>query len=116
MWFAVRNGAPVFWTFGKSQKILNLRRDERLTALVEAGDTYSELRGVELVGRGRIVDDPDEVLAIGLAVGTRYTGGVPLGDAAIAGLRTQAAKRLGVVVDVDRVVSWDHRKLAAGTY
>ena len=40
MWFAVRDGSPVFWTFGKSQKVTNLRRDPKITALVEAGDVY----------------------------------------------------------------------------
>ena len=40
-----------FWTFGKSQKILNLRRDPKMTGLVESGDDYNELSGVELVGR-----------------------------------------------------------------
>ena len=31
MWYAVLDGQPVFWTFGKSQKIANLRRDDKLT-------------------------------------------------------------------------------------
>jgi nitroimidazol reductase NimA-like FMN-containing flavoprotein (pyridoxamine 5'-phosphate oxidase superfamily) len=116
MWFALLDGRPAFWTFAKSQKIQNLRRDDRITALVEAGDAYPELRGVEVVGRGRIVEDLTEVLAIGSAVARRYAGGLELGDAGIAMLEKQAAKRLGVVIEVERVVSWDHRKLAAGTY
>lgn len=116
MWFALVDGRPAFWTFAKSQKVQNLRRDDRITALVEAGEEYSELRGVELVGRGRVVEDPAEVLAIGTAVAHRYAGGLELGDAGLAMLENQAAKRLGVVIEVERVVSWDHRKLATGAY
>ena len=36
MWFAVVDGRIAFWTFAKAQKTLNLRRDPRITCLVEA--------------------------------------------------------------------------------
>ena len=54
MWYAVLDGDPVFWTFGKSQKIRNLQRDPRITLLVETGEEYAELMGVELVGRAEV--------------------------------------------------------------
>ena len=79
------DGNAVFWTFGKSQKILNLRRDPKMTGLVESGDTYDQLRGVELRGTGLIIDDYDEILEIGKAVGVKYNG--PIG-----------ARRLGAAV------------------
>jgi PPOX class probable F420-dependent enzyme len=113
MWYGFVDGRPVFWTFGKSQKILNLRRDPKITALVEAGETYDQLRGAELFGTGRIVEDKDGIVAIGAAVAQRYTG--PVTEGGLAFIEAQAAKRLGVVIDVERVVSWDHRKLG-GTY
>src|SRR4051812_22713647 len=56
MWYVVVVGKVRFWTFGKSQKIQNLRRDAKMTGLVESGDSYNELRGVELVGSGRIIE------------------------------------------------------------
>jgi general stress protein 26 len=116
MWYAVVDGHPSFWTFGKSQKIVNLRRDPRITALVESGDTYGELRGVELVGTARIVEDFDEIVAIGRAVAAKYQGPEAASSPdVLAFLEGQARKRVGVVIDVDRVVSWDHTKLG-GTY
>jgi PPOX class probable F420-dependent enzyme len=115
MWYGFLDGKPAFWTFAKSQKIVNLRRDPRVTCLVEDGDAYEELRGVELVARGRIVEDFDQVLAIGTSVGERYTGPAAVSDAARPFLEAQARKRVGVVLDVDDVVSWDHRKLG-GSY
>ena len=45
-------GNPVFWTFGKSQKILNLRRDPKMTGLVESGDTTTSCAVSSCVGRG----------------------------------------------------------------
>jgi PPOX class probable F420-dependent enzyme len=113
MWYGFLDGDPAFWTFAKSQKILNLRRDPRLTALVEAGDTYSKLQGVELVGVARIVEDRDAIMAIAESVAERYTG--PVTEKSRPALEAQATKRLGVVIDVEHVVSWDHTKLG-GTY
>jgi len=114
MWYGFLDGRPAFWTFAKSQKVLNLRRDPRITALCEEGTTYDALKGVELVGTGRIVDDFDQILEIGLSVGERHTGPAARSDAARAFVEAQARKRLGVVIDVERVVSWDHTKLGGG--
>lgn len=115
MWFAMVDGRPAFWTFGKSQKVVNLRRDPKITGLVESGDAYSDLRGVELVGTARLIEDHDEIVAIGRAVAVKYQGDGALSDDALPFLEAQARKRIGIVIDVERVVSWDHTKLA-GTY
>ncbi len=112
MWYGFLDGAPAFWTFTKSQKIANLQRDPRVTALVEDGDTYAELRGVELVGTGEILDDPAAIMAVGESVAARYIG--PVTDQTRPFLEAQAAKRSAVVVRVDKVVSWDHTKAPGG--
>jgi hypothetical protein len=115
MWYGFLDGQVAFWTFAKSQKIVNLRRDPKLSALAEEGTTYEQLRGVELVGEGRIIEDRDAIVAIGLSVAGRHAGPSALTDEARPFIEAQAGKRLGVVIDVDRVVSWDHTKLG-GTY
>lgn len=114
MWFVVMDGKVTFWTFGKSQKIVNLRRDPKITGLVESGETYETLRGVELVGTGRIIEDFDTILSIGKAVGLKYNGEGAISDAALPFLEAQAKKRLGIAIDVERIVSWDHTKLGGG--
>ena len=115
MWYAVIDDKVVFWTFAKSQKIVNLRRDPKMTALVESGETYDQLRGVELRGTATIIDDYEAVLDIGKAVGVKYNGPAVLGEAALPFLEAQATKRLGVVFQVDHIASWDHTKLG-GAY
>lgn len=115
MWYEVIDGKVTFWTFGKSQKVMNIRRDPRITCLVESGEQYEELKGVELVGTARLVEDFDQVLEIGKTVAVKYQGEVVLSEAALPFIEAQARKRIGVVVDVDHVVSWDHTKLG-GTY
>ena len=114
MWYAMVGGQPAFWTFGKSQKVVNLRRDSKMTGLIESGTTYDQLRGVELRGHARIVDDYETVLEIGKAVGVKYNGASALSDAALPFLEAQATKRVGVLFDVDHIASWDHTKLAGG--
>ncbi len=109
MWYAVLDGDPVFWTFGKSQKIKNLQRDPRITLLVESGEEYAELRGVEIVGTATVVTDRDEIMEIGEAVYARYFGEVT--DEVRPFVELTGAKRYGVRISPERVVSWDHRKL-----
>ena len=111
MWYAILDGRPVFWTFAKSQKILNLRRDSKMTGLVESGDTYEQLRGVELRGRGVLVDEYEAILDIGKTVGVKYNGPSVLSEAGLPFLEAQATKRTGVVFEVEHTVSWDHTKL-----
>jgi PPOX class probable F420-dependent enzyme len=113
MWYGFLDGAPVFWTYGRSQKILNLRRDPRITCLVESGETYEQLKGVELVGKGIVIEDRDAIEAIGRDVFVRYFG--EMNEAAAAGVAASGAKRLGVRIEVQNTVSWDHSKLG-GTY
>lgn len=113
MWYGFLDGAPAFWTYERSQKIVNLRRDPRVTCLVEAGETYDQLQGVELVGTGTIVEDHDQLMAVGRSVFERYTG--PYTDEMAPFLEQTGRKRVAVRIDVERVVSWDHRKLG-GSY
>lgn len=109
MWFAVVDGQVWFETKAKSQKAQNLRRDDRLTFMVEDGLTYDTLRGVSMEGRAVIVDDPEALWRVGVSVWERYTG--PYTDEARPLVEYMINKRIAVRLDVERVRSWDHRKL-----
>ena len=109
----MRDGAIAFWTYSKSQKVVNVRRDPRLTVMVESGDTYEELKGVTIYGHARIVDDLDEVFAFGDTVYERYWGPID-NDLVRDGVRAMGRKRVVIVVEPDKTVSWDHSKLGGG--
>ncbi len=111
MWYGFVDGDPAFWTYRSSQKIKNLQRDPRITCLVEDGDTYETLRGAELVGRAELITDWEALLPLGRSIAGRYNGAEP-GPELDAFLKAYGAKRYGVRVRVDRVVSWDHTKLS----
>ena len=114
MWYVIVDGKLAFWTYAKSQKAVNVRRDPKVTCLVEAGEAYGELRGVQIKGRATLIDDPAEILRLGETIWERYTGG-PLDDAMRQMVAAQARKRVGVTVEPVEIASWDHGKLG-GSY
>jgi len=110
MWYGFLDGVLTVETKAKSQKIRNLQRDPRVTFLVEAGERYEELRGVEIVGTAKIIDDPDAIWQLGMSVWERYIG--PYDETHRDALQAMLAKRVLVTPQVTKMVSWDHRKLA----
>ena len=112
MFYALIDDRIAFWTYRGSQKARNLARDPRVSCLVETGEEYFELRGVQVTGIARCVADQAGVLGIGRRVAATLPD-VPAG--ALEQYVAQAArKRTGFIVEPDRVVSWDHRKLLPG--
>ena len=110
MWYGFVDGRLAIETKSRSQKAQNLRREPRFTAMVEAGETYQELRGTELVGRATVTDDWDTLWRIGCSVFERYFG--PVTPETEPLVERTLSKRVGIFLDVERTVSWDHRKLA----
>jgi PPOX class probable F420-dependent enzyme len=109
MWFLAESNCRILmWTYAASQKTVNLRRDPRATILVVAGDAYDELRGASLDCEVEIIEDDDQVAAIGARLVARY--GAPVTDEVI---RHQARGRVGLVLSPKRVRTWDHAKLRA---
>jgi len=109
MWYAVRDDTVWIETKAKAQKVANLRRDPRMSFLVEAGHTYDQLRGVAMEGTGVIIDDPDVVWDVCVDIFNRYNGDYT--DEMKPFVEFMAKNRVVVRLDVDRVRSWDHRKL-----
>ncbi|MFI1913230.1 pyridoxamine 5'-phosphate oxidase family protein [Nocardia sp. NPDC020380] len=109
MWYGLVDGEIWFETKAKSQKAVNLRRDPRVTVMVETGDTYDQLRGVSIEGRAEIVDDPDALFKVGISVWERYTG--PYSEDAKPYVEAMLNKRVAIRIVPERTRSWDHRKL-----
>lgn len=122
MWYFLDHGKVVFRSFTKSQKIVNLRRDPRITVLVDTGIAYSELQAVMIQGTARLVDggdDPAYLLESYRRLAAKYpmVGRDPIElDAAAleAAFGRFAPKNTAVIVEPQRVITWDHRKLGGG--
>jgi PPOX class probable F420-dependent enzyme len=101
------------WTYAKSQKARNLRRDSRATLGIHDGVQYHELRGVMLECDVELEGDPERVEGYGLDLFRRYAG--ELTPEIRSMVAQQAQKRIGLRFVPTRVVSWDHAKLG-GVY
>ena len=116
LFYVMVDGQMFFWTYGKSQKIQNLRRDPRVTCLVEDGTDYFELRGATINGLARLVEDYDQLVQLGGRVASVMAGLGEEGDLGELGdqiVAQQARKRVGVIVEPEKIASWDHRKMTA---
>lgn len=109
MWYGFLEGDLAIETKAKSQKAVNLSRNPTCTLLVEDGDAYEELRGVELVCQAELVADPEEIWAVGVSVYSRYMG--PYDESLRPYVEVMLNKRSIYRFRVQRTVSWDHRKL-----
>ncbi len=120
MWFTLDDDKIVFRSFTKSQKIVNLMRDQRLSVLVEAGDSYATLQGVMIQGTAKLVTDPDYVLWAYGRLAARYP---MIGDEPVEmdeqslenAFGRFAPKNTAVIVEPLKITSWDHTKLG-GAY
>lgn len=122
MWFLPHGDTVAFRSFTKSQKIVNLQRDPRLTVLLERGERYEELQGVMVSGTADLVTERDRVLQAYADIAVRYdfpAGMAQAGDLDGAALEAAfgryADKNTLVIVRPEHIASWDHTKLA-GSY
>lgn len=116
MYYTLVDGKIAFWTYRTSQKALNLARDPRISCLVETGEAYFDLRGVQIQGTVETITNPGAVFKIGMAIGDVM--GNARSDVADADsqaindyVANAARKRYGYIVEPVRVISWDHSKL-----
>ncbi len=118
MWFSVDEAMVIsMTTFRKSQKILNLQRDPRVSLLVESGLEYQELKGVVIYGRAELSEDLDEIIAALLAAAGQEApaDNADAQKAMREVMQKTASKRTVIRVKPERVISWNHAKLG-GVY
>jgi general stress protein 26 len=112
MWYGFLEGKIAIETKAVSQKAKNFARNEKATILIHAGDVYDELRGVELVGWGELIEEEERRFELGKSVFDRYYA--PYDDSAREKVERLLYKRVVIKFHVTKVVSWDHRKLPRG--
>jgi PPOX class probable F420-dependent enzyme len=105
--YVAKDGAFYMTSYGKAQKVVNIRRNPRVGLMVESGGSYSELRGVMVRGRCEIIEGPEAVQGVFAAMAERDGARTPA-----VGAAQSAPKRVVLKVVPEKVVSWDHRKLA----
>jgi PPOX class probable F420-dependent enzyme len=105
--YFARDGAFYMTSYGKAQKVVNVRRNPKVALMMEAGDDYAELRGVMIRGHCEILEDEVTVRATFEARAEAQANPSPVQP----GARASAPKRVVLKLVPEKVVSWDHRKL-----
>jgi nitroimidazol reductase NimA-like FMN-containing flavoprotein (pyridoxamine 5'-phosphate oxidase superfamily) len=108
MSFLAKDGLIYMTSYGKAQKVLNIRRNPHVGIMIETGNGYGEYRGVMIRGRCEIIEDTAQVAAIMHESRSKATGDSPrISDAGLS----RAPKRVLLKVIPEKVASWDHTKL-----
>ena len=105
--YFVKDGAFYMTSYGKAQKVVNVRRNPKVALMIDAGDSYGELRGVMIRGHCEILDGLDAVKAAFESRRDAHVNPAPVQPGAVA----SAPKRVVLKIVPEKVISWDHRKL-----
>jgi PPOX class probable F420-dependent enzyme len=101
------DGAFYMTSYGKAQKVVNVRRNPKVALMMETGDSYAELRGVMIRGHCEILEDEASVRAAFEGRVAAQANPSPVQPGAVA----SAPKRVVLKIVPEKIVSWDHRKL-----
>jgi PPOX class probable F420-dependent enzyme len=110
--FFEKDGAFYMTSYGKAQKVVNIRRDPRVALMIESGSSYSELRGVMVRGHCEIVEGA-EAVRTAFAAMAQARGGTATERPRAA--TDSAPKRVVLKITPEKTTSWDHSKLG-GVY
>ena len=103
--FIVRDGAYYMTSYGKAQKVVNIRRNPKVGVMVETGGAYAELKGVMVRGDCELIEDPQRVAEVLGWLGEGRSTSRP------AGAVRSAPKRVALKIVPHKTTSWDHSKL-----
>jgi nitroimidazol reductase NimA-like FMN-containing flavoprotein (pyridoxamine 5'-phosphate oxidase superfamily) len=103
--FRERDGAYYMTSYGKAQKVLNIRRNPKVGIMVETGGAYAELKGVMVRGDCEIIEEPDAVAEVMRLLGEGRTTERP------ASASRSAPKRVVLKITPHKTFTWDHAKL-----
>jgi PPOX class probable F420-dependent enzyme len=109
--FFEKDGAFYMTSYAKAQKVVNIRRNPKVALMVEAGNSYPELRGVMVRGHCEIIEGADAVRAAFAAMA--LARGTPAERPRAA--TDSAPKRVVLKIVLEKITSWDHSKLG-GAY
>ncbi len=125
MGWVYMDGRVFFQTYGRSQKVLNLRRDPKAAVILEAvfpgGFEHRKLRGLMIRGVCEIDENPGQVVKVlramwdNGAARNRSVGAQPQTEL-LDFVAQRAKKRVVISFIPHKWASWDHGKLASGTY
>lgn len=105
--FYEKDGAYWMTSYGKAQKVLNIKRNPKVALMIEEGSDYAELKGVMIRGECELIESADAVRQcfadMAAARGATYRRPAAAVDS--------APKRVVLKIVPTKITSWDHTKL-----
>lgn len=113
VWFAVIDRRVYVRGPATARRHARVRRDPRVSFVVESGKRWSELRGVHLTGRASVVTDPAVRARVDAALDEKYEGYRTPRPSMPAATRRHydVAKDVIEIVPDQRILSWDNARL-----
>jgi nitroimidazol reductase NimA-like FMN-containing flavoprotein (pyridoxamine 5'-phosphate oxidase superfamily) len=96
-----------------AKRVARLRRDPRVSFLVESGTRWAELRAVHLTGQARVVTEPELVARVAAALDAKYAAFRARRSAMPAATRAYYEAELATIeITPDaHILSWDNARL-----
>ena len=58
MGYRYKDGVIYMTSYGKAQKVVNVRRNPKVGVMVEVGERYADFRGIMIRGHCEVIEDP----------------------------------------------------------
>jgi general stress protein 26 len=102
LWFVWHDGAMYLNSLKRSRRSSDLEKGSRVSACVDAGHEYAELRGAVLYGK---IEDAGSVPYIRKMFGEKYWNGIDI---------PEVKSHRWLILRPDKIVSWDFAKIPTG--
>jgi nitroimidazol reductase NimA-like FMN-containing flavoprotein (pyridoxamine 5'-phosphate oxidase superfamily) len=114
LWFVVLDRRIYVKGPATARRVARVRRDPRVSFLVESGTYWAELRAVHLSGRARIVTEPELLARVADALNAKYSSFRTPRTAMPAATRAHYEVQLDTIeITPDaHILSWDNARLA----
>jgi PPOX class probable F420-dependent enzyme len=111
MWFVAIDERVYVVTPETTKKVARLRRNPRVSFLVESGERWAELVAVHLTGRARVVEDPHLRAGVRAAMDHKYSGFRTEPSPADAARLADINMAVIEITPDDRILTWDNNRL-----
>jgi general stress protein 26 len=109
LWYCWHDGSLWLYSITRSQRWVDLQKDPRISAVIDAGHDFLELRGVEIVGTvapvgevPRTGEPLEELAAVESQMAEKYFGG---------GEMFHDGRHAWLKLTPTKIASWDFRKI-----
>jgi nitroimidazol reductase NimA-like FMN-containing flavoprotein (pyridoxamine 5'-phosphate oxidase superfamily) len=116
VWYVALDGGIYIRGPVQTKKFGRVRREPRVSFLVESGLKWAELKAVHISGRARFVEDPDEAERVDLEMERKYASFRTAPTRMPEASRRHYGRGSALIrIEPDEWITWDNAKLRLRT-